>query len=215
MSCLKQWNHKIRPPAKTVERSSPFEGPPFPELGEAGGEVHLLLLASHSHRTNHKQDDTQWVRLYYQPRLLTCRKFCPEKSSQSTPTNSGFISLQCSIFTQCGETKTFPKELEKFVKWPYDFKYAQRVKHHCHFTSKTISFTNLSFISYGKGSSGSGSTRYVEKRCNFNSRTSARTVSEFNIFDKEKGRGNGLVISLKVLYWNTLMSIQKWKVCFF
>ena len=123
-----------------MERTSPFEGIPFPELEETGGEAHLLLLASHSHRTNHKQDDTQRVRLYYQPRL-TYRNFYSEKSFQNTTTISGFIPFQYPIFTKCGETKTFPKELKTFIKQPYDFEYAQRVKHPCHFVSKQSAVT--------------------------------------------------------------------------
>ena len=106
-----------------MEGRSPFEGPPFPKLEEIDGEARLLLLSNH--RTNRKQDDTQGVRLYHRPRLLSYRNSYPEENFQNTPTNSGFISFRYFIFTQCKETKTFPEELEKVSKRPYDFKYAQ------------------------------------------------------------------------------------------
>ena len=65
-------------PKKQVERSSPFEGPPFFKPEEKGGKTHLLLLASRSHSTNHKLEDTQGVRLNYQLPLLNILELLPK-----------------------------------------------------------------------------------------------------------------------------------------
>ena len=84
------------------------------------------------------------------------------------------------------ETKTFFKELANINKRPHYFEYGEKVQHPFYLAPKLISCTKLSFISDGKGLIVLGSSGYVEKMCDFDSRTSARAVYEFNISGQEK-----------------------------
>ena len=84
------------------------------------------------------------------------------------------------------ETKTFFKELANINKRPHHFEYGERVQHPFYLVPKLVSCTKLSFISDGKGLIVLGSSGYVEKMCDFDSRTSARVVYEFNIFGEKK-----------------------------
>ena len=84
------------------------------------------------------------------------------------------------------KTKTFFKELANINKRPHHFEYGERVHHPFYLAPKLISYTKLSFISDGKGLIVLRSSGYVEKMCDFDSRTSARVVYEFNIFGEEK-----------------------------
>ena len=84
------------------------------------------------------------------------------------------------------ETKTFFKEWANINKRPHYFEYGEKVQHPFYLAPKLISCTKLSFISDGKGLIVLGRSGYVEKMCDFDSRTSARVVYEFNIFGEEK-----------------------------
>ena len=171
----------------------------------------MSLLTSWSHSNNHKLENTQVLRMYYQlhhTKLPTQNRIPWNKS-----TNSSFISFRYSVTTQCGKTKTFLKELRKTKKIPHDseygqrrhdYEYGQRVQHFIYFIPKRNSNTKLSFVLRENRCGGSESSKYVEKRCHSNSRTSGRLVCNPKISSKKMGGMNCLVMNLKDLNTNIL-----------